>query len=297
MAVDISTLVPYRSQMDDNLRWERFASRPGDVFVCTPPKCGTTWMQTIVTTLIFGGGVLPEPVLVLSPWLEMRFLPIDLVLDGLEGQEHRRCIKSHTPADGIPWWDHASYIVVGRDGRDACMSFLNHLRSMRPDVVAQQIETAIAEGIEIGTPPPLDDEHAFFAWWLEHAGYFRFFTTFWEYRERPNVLFVHFNDLKADLDAQMRRVADFLGIAVDEERWPAMVESCTFAAMKARPDEIGPFDMVFDGGAESFLHRGTNGRWRDVLSAEEIAAFERLASERLVPRANAWLRGETGDSQ
>jgi hypothetical protein len=36
--------------------------RPGDIFVCTPAKCGTTWMQTIVVTLLFPHGDAPGAV-------------------------------------------------------------------------------------------------------------------------------------------------------------------------------------------------------------------------------------------
>jgi len=82
----------------------------------------------------------------LSPWLDARFEPIDEVIGRLDAQTHRRSIKTHTPADGIPWFSQASYIVVGRDGRDACMSFLNHLANMRPDVIGELIVSAAADG-------------------------------------------------------------------------------------------------------------------------------------------------------
>jgi aryl sulfotransferase len=288
--VELARLVPYRSPIEDNHRWAGFTHRPGDIFVCTPPKCGTTWTQTIVTTLIFGGTP-PDPVLMVSPWLEMRLFPIDEVLDRLDAQTHRRVIKSHTPADGIPWWDDAAYLVVGRDGRDVAMSLLNHLRSSRPEVILAQVSTALAEGIEVPAPPPTDDVHEFFAWFVESGPYFPFFARFWDRHRLPNVLFVHYNDLTSDLDGEMRRIASFLDLPVDEERWAGLVESCTFEAMKARPDEIAPFDLVFDGGADAFLYKGTNGRWREVLTAEEVATYERAAATRLPPDAVAWLSG------
>lgn len=290
--VDVSTLVPHRTFVEDNRRWAGFEHRPDDVFVCTPPKCGTTWTQTIVTILIHGGD-LPAPVLVLSPWLEMRQFPIEGVLAQLEAQEHRRCIKSHSPADALPWFDGPRYLVVGRDGRDAAMSFLNHSRAMREDVVLAGLRSAEQEGIEVGAGrPPVEDVHEYFAWWLEHGPWFRHLASFWERRERDDVLFVHFNDLKADLDGQMRRIARFLDVAVDEARWPALVERCTFASMKAHADDIAPFDVVFEGGADAFLYKGTNDRWRDVLTAEEVAAFEAALDERLPADAAAWTRGE-----
>jgi aryl sulfotransferase len=282
----------YRTIVSDNHRWHGFQHRPGDVIVATPPKCGTTWMQTIVITLLFPHGDPPAHVMVLAPWIDMRRLPIAEVLAGLEAQPHRRAMKTHTPADGIPWFDTASYIVVGRDGRDAFMSFVNHMANMRPEVIGAMAMSAIEDGIELGAPPPsTDDIHAFFAYWLEQGFLFDFISSYWERRDRPNVLFVHYNDLQRDLDGEMRRVAEFLGLEIDDELWPTMVERCTFESMRARADEIGPFAEVFQGGAESFLYKGTNNRWRDVLTADELAAYEERAAELLPPDARAWLAG------
>ena len=65
---------------------------------------------------------MPEPVIAMSPWIEAQFDPIDEVLARLEAQPHRRFIKTHTPADGIPFFSGAKYVFVARDGRDAFMS-------------------------------------------------------------------------------------------------------------------------------------------------------------------------------
>jgi hypothetical protein len=112
--VDVFELRPYRSAIFDNGRWERFEHRPGDIFVCTPPKCGTTWMQTIVASLLWPDGDVPGQVMTLSPWIDANFYSIDEILARLEAQSHRRFIKTHTPADGIPWIDGVSYVFVAR---------------------------------------------------------------------------------------------------------------------------------------------------------------------------------------
>jgi aryl sulfotransferase len=279
-----------RQVVYDNRRWADFSGRDDDIFVCTPPKCGTTWMQTIVVALLFPDGDAPGPVMHIAPWIDNRVEPIGTVLARLDAQKHRRCIKTHTPADGIPWFAEASYIVVGRDGRDAFMSYHNHMANMRPDLVADLAASARAEGIEIDqrSPPPVDDIHAFFAWCVEFGLLFEHISSFWRYRDEPNVLFVHYDDMKADLEGSMRRVAAFLGIEIDEARWPRLVESCTFGAMKARSDEIGEFKL-FVGGGETFLYKGTNDRWRGVLTEAELARFDRAAAEQLPPDAAAWL--------
>src|SRR5215217_5950620 len=111
----------YRSAITDGTRWAAYDHRPGDIFVCTPPKCGTTWMQMIVATLLFPDDDAPGALFERSPWIDARFEPSEDVIARLDAQTFRRSIKTHTPADGIPWYPWASYIVVGRDGRDAFM--------------------------------------------------------------------------------------------------------------------------------------------------------------------------------
>jgi aryl sulfotransferase len=52
--------------------------------------------------------------------------------------------------------------------------------------------------------------------------------------------------------------------------------------------EIGDFDRVFIGGADTFLYKGTNGRWRDLLTTDEVAIFDEESTRRLPPEANRW---------
>lgn len=287
MPVDVSALRPYRDAISDNRRWERFEPRAGDIFVCTPPKCGTTWMQTIVAELLWPDGDAPRPVMQHAPWLEAEFNPLGETLALLEAQTHRRCIKTHTPADGIPLLPDAKYVFVARDGRDAFMSLCNHLANMKAAVVGALNARALADGV----PPMTEwtgDVHDFFASWLEKRGFLEHVATFWERRALPNLLLVHYNDLKADLGGEMRRVAAFLEIRVPAARWPAVVRRCTFEGMKARADEIGTF-QIFEGGADSFLYKASNGRWRDVLTGAELARYQKRVSEILPPDAARWL--------
>lgn len=283
----------YRHFVWDNHRWKAFEHRPGDIFVCTPPKCGTTWTQTIVAMLLFPDGNLPAPVTEMAPWIDARFEPLDEIVPRLANQRHRRSIKTHTPADGIPWWPDASYLVVGRDGRDAFMSFVNHMASLRPDKMFELIESATAEGIAFEALPPSDDIHEQFTGWLDNGGFFHFLNSYWELREQPNVLFLHYDDLKADLEREVRRVASFLRLAIDEAQLPGILERCSFDWMKANSARIGDFDRLFQGGGQSFFYKGTNGRWRDVLTADELDRYEECSTRRLAPELKRWLdRGQ-----
>src|SRR4051794_1067722 len=92
----------YRSTVRDSRRWDHLHLRPGDIVVSTPPKSGTTWMQMICALLVHQTPVLPDSLDRLSPWIDSLTRPLDEVVADLDGQHHRRVIKTHTPLDGLP---------------------------------------------------------------------------------------------------------------------------------------------------------------------------------------------------
>jgi aryl sulfotransferase len=277
----------YKNAVMDNARWQGFVPRPGDIFVCTPSKCGTTWMQTIVANLLWPDGNFPGPIVNgICPWIEAKFMPAEAMHAMLAAQTHRRAMKSHTPADGIPWFDDAKYITVARDGRDAFMSWCNHVTRMKMTTLLN--EQAEKDGVaKISTFD--GDYRRFFYQWLDENNFFDVVASYWARRDRKNLLFVHYNDLKTDLAGEMRRVAAFLDIALDAAAWPAVVERCTFEGMRRADTRIGNFEMAFEGGIEGFLFKGTNGRWRDVLGPDELAAYQRRIEAVLPSDAVRWL--------
>ena len=226
----------------DSTRWDRFVHRPGDILVCTPPKCGTTWTQAIVASLLWPAGDVPGPVMDLAPWWDANFYEVEEFVARLEAQTFRRSVKTHLPAEAIPWWETAFYIAVFRDGRDAFMSYVNHVATMRPEVRERLNAAAAAKGLQL-MPAYDGDLHALYAQWIDFPLPLLMLRGWWERRHLRNVLLVHFNDLKADLDGEMRRIAAFLGVAIDPRSWPDQVARCTFEAMKRRASEIGRFPI------------------------------------------------------
>jgi aryl sulfotransferase len=101
--------------------------------------------------------------------------------------------------------------------------------------------------------------------------------------------FAHYNDLKADLGGEMRRVAEFLGIDIPQSKWPAAIERCTFEAMR-NVEDPGMFNF-FEGGLKGFIFKGTNGRWRDVLGEEELAMYQTRLVDALSPEAVKFVEG------
>ena len=118
--------------------------------------------------------------------------------------------------------------------------------------------------------------------------------SWWGARRLPNVKLLHFANLKSDLDGEMRRISAFLDIRIDEERWPAIVEHCTFDYMKAHAQYSAPLGgSLWEGGAATFINRGVNGRWTEVLTDADLRAYERRARAELGEDCARWL--ETGE--
>jgi aryl sulfotransferase len=284
----------------DSRRWSGYKPRESDVVIATAPKVGTTWMQQIVRLLIFQSPE-PRPLWELSPWIDCRFrAPIEEVLPVIERQTHRRFLKSHLPLDALPIYDEVRYIHVARDGRDACMSLLNHFNSFVPEALVNFDRIGLAdETIRRSYPRPPTTEREFFLYWLDDetdlptrmsAGFFSLERSFWAERRRSNLLLVHYNDLKADLFGEMKRIADFLGITTPDILWPQLVEAASFEAMKRDGGTLmAGTERVFKGGHETFLYRGTNSRWRGVLTDADLDRYERRIKAELSPTLIRWL--------
>ena len=115
----------YASYLSDSARWDDFGFRHDDIVICTPAKCGTTWMQMICALLIFQSNALPGRLDKLSPWLDSKSESLGRVVAALAAQKHRRFIKTHTPLDGLPFDERVTYLCVGQAiPRDVAVSFL-----------------------------------------------------------------------------------------------------------------------------------------------------------------------------
>jgi aryl sulfotransferase len=291
----------YQNHHLDSTRWNTFKPRKGDIVISTSYKAGTTLMQTIVGNLLYPNDNLPAPAQQLAPWLDMRMPPLEQVMAALEANTDRRCLKSHLALDGMPFFDEVQYVMVARDPRDVFMSLVNHYGEHTPAFFDMANNTPG----RVGDPfPPYDGDihklwrnwitRGWFAWesdgwpyWshLHHA------KTWWEYRHLPNIRLVHYNDLRRDLDGEMRKLAGWLHIDVPVERWPHVVNACRFETVKANPEKVtgeGARTMWKDGG-NTFIHKGTNGRWRDILTAEELALYDAAMKRTLPPDCAKWL--------
>jgi aryl sulfotransferase len=277
----------------DSTVWNDFKFRDGDIIIGTYAKSGTTWTQQIVGQLLFNGkaGI---PVSEMSPWVDLRFPPREEKLSIIEAQTHRRFLKTHLPVDALVFSPAARYIYIGRDGRDVVWSMHNHHANGNALWYALLNDTPGRVGPPI--EPPTDDIRQYFLDWLEKDGFpfwpfWENIRSWWEIRRLPNVMLVHFNDLKADMPRQIRKIAAHLQIPIDESRWNAILEHCSFDYMRDHGEKSVPLGgAIFEDGAKTFINKGINGRWRDVLTPQDSRRYEDMALRELGEDCARWLQ-------
>ncbi len=307
MAIDSEPRPRYRSFISDSARWEGLALRDDDVIVTTPAKSGTTWMQAICVSLVLGPPPWDRPLADISPWLDMNLEPVADVHARLGAQRHRRVIKSHTPLDGLPSHPGVRHVCVGRDPRDVALSWDRHFRNTDfPQTIQARLRAVglddLAElGIDPADPPapPPEDPAERFRLFVDNdklsveggslLGFAAHMRQAWQARRRGDVLLVHYADLRADLAGEMRRVAAFLGIAVDEADWPALVDEAGFDAMRARADDLAPAAPagIWKDNRE-FFAEGRLGGWRS-LPGDVLARYDERARELLPADLRRWV--------
>jgi aryl sulfotransferase len=277
----------------DSTVWNDFAFRDDDVIIATYAKSGTTWTQQIVGQLLFPGDE-GLNIAEMSPWVDLRVPPKNVKLPQLEAMQHRRFLKTHLPVDALVFSPRAKYIYLGRDGRDVVWSLFNH--HFNANMLFYELLNDTPGRVGPPIDPPAHSVERYFTEWLDRDGhpfwpFWENIRSWWEIRDLPNVLMLHFSDLKADMEGGIRQIADFLEIDVPGSRWPEIVEHCSFDYMKRNAGSSAPLNgILWDGGPQTFVHKGTNGRWRDTLSTQESDRYERMATWELGHECAAWLQ-------
>jgi aryl sulfotransferase len=292
----------YKNHHLNGGNWHDYVPRDDDIVIGTPTKAGTTWTQAIVANLIFPDG-LPDAVSTLSPWLEARMLPKEAMLATLEGQTHRRFIKTHLAADGLPIHPTVKYIAVGRDGRDVLMSLWNHYKNYAEGTFKRIRERLIidgGDGSEFPRAPDSIDE--FWREWCTRGWFdgqgdgwpfwseLYIMQSWWELRSEPNVLLMHYSDMLADTRSAVAEIAQFLEIGLSSERLGEVVSTVSFDNMKNNSDTYAPFGgLPWKGGADTFFNKGTNGRWSGVVSEDNLALYDAASTRTLSAGCHAWV--------
>lgn len=259
---------------------EQMTWRDGDIVVSVPAKSGTTWTMNIVYQLLTGGTSDFRDIYEEVPWIEFLGGPDKTIGDVLERvdsmpTERRRAFKTHSAPPALPFFEQGGsgpdvkYLVIFRNPEEALVSF-------RP-FLGQHTD----EWFDLWKVPREDiyrpDFPSFYSDVIDtremQGMFFGFLASWWQLRNAPNVMFLHFSDMKHNHETSIRKIADFLGITPAPEQWPAILEYTSFAWMKQHEDKFeastaGDVPILKSG---AMIRKGQAGHAKSDGMTDEIA--------------------------
>lgn len=237
-----------------------------DVFVTTFGKSGTNWMMQISQQIACLGEAEFDHIHAVVAWPDSPGPgPIPLhdlsVLD--DAATGLRVIKTHLEAKFVPYHEKATYLTVLRDPKEVLVSsyyFLGGLLGVLSHVT-------IDDWFDIATGP-----QGLMESWARHA------ASFWNWRDRPNVLVLNFGKIKHEPRKSIERVAAIMGVELTQAQLDKVVERASFDYMKAHESQFAPPQTPFGDKSKPTLmvRRGASGKSEELLSRAQQAEVDRL---------------------
>ena len=227
---------------------------PQDIIVSTYPKSGTNWIMNICQEIAWHGDAEFEHINSAIPWPDSTMKTPVATLQDLSMAERSaaglRVIKSHLEAAYVPYSERAKYIVVVRDPKDVLVS-------------AYHFENRFFE-MMVGDRVPLNSfvdgflaKRFIYIDWADHT------AGWWAIRHQPNLLFLFFEEMKADLSGTVQKTADFLGVALSAEAFGKVAEKSSYRVMKQNDHKFSPADSLRLSESRQYQH-GPQRRDRGV---------------------------------
>ncbi|KAM9305384.1 sulfotransferase 1C2-like [Gastrophryne carolinensis] len=268
--------VPMMKPIADN--WEKienFQARPSDLLIATYPKAGTTWMQEIVDCILNNGEVEKTkraPTHVRFPFLEICSPPpIPSGVDILNETPSPRLVKTHLPYKLVPksfWEQNCKAIYVARNAKDNVVSyyFFDLMNQTQPDpgTWEQYVEKFLKGDVGWGS-------------WFDHV------LGWWNAKDKGQILYVFYEDMKEDPKNEIRKVMKFLGKDLSEEVVEKICQHTSFKAMKENPmANYSSFPKsVFDQKLSPFMRKGEVADWMNHFTESQNKRFDAEYEKRM----------------
>ena len=170
-----------------------------------------------------------------------------------------RVIKTHLAAQSVPVNDAAKYITIIRDPKEVLVSMYH----FAPQAFA-------FVGFQTGTPEywvgKFLKNQVPGGSWAEHT------ASWWALGDRPNVYIVAFNHLKADVNGEIDRISEFLGVELSPEQRQQVIEKSSFDYMKAINHKFSP--IIGNTDMPDVIRRGKTGTGSELFSKEQLARVD-----------------------
>ena len=242
------------------------ALRFTDVVITPYAKCGTTWLQQIVHTLRTRGDMDFDDISRVVPWIEISpGLGIDL---NAAQKAEPRAFKSHLDADAIP--KGGRYINAIRNPGDALISMHKFMEGWFLEPGAVSLEKMAKERF------------------IKSGSYWKHLLSWWRRKQDPDVLFLVYEQMTADLPGTIRKVADFIDIELDDELLAITEEHASLGFMLKHKDRFDDVMMRTLGEDKAGLPIGS-----DSSKVRQGSVGGKLSLEIVAALNAAWMKNIT----
>ncbi|XP_063065021.1 sulfotransferase family 1, cytosolic sulfotransferase 5 isoform X2 [Engraulis encrasicolus] len=249
-------------------RVERFIALPDDLLIATYPKAGTTWTQEIVDMILNHTDFEKckrAPIHDRMPFLEMTSPnPALSGITKLETMDPPRVIKTHLPFQLVPtsfWEANCKVIYMARNAKDNAVSYFHfdrmNLVQPEPGPWPHYLDKFMNGKLGWGS-------------WYDHV------KGFWREKQKKNILYLFYEDMKENPHQEVERISDFLGQNLPKAVIAEIVRRTTFAAMRDNPmaNYSTVPETIFDRRASEFMRKGEVGDWQNHFTPEQNAMFD-----------------------
>ncbi|XP_078607576.1 sulfotransferase 1C4-like [Branchiostoma floridae x Branchiostoma japonicum] len=237
-----------------------FDIRDDDIMLITYPKTGSWWLHQVVKQIMAQQGVQDEKYLGDFPnFIEMTLRDKGPVAEMIKTAPSPRVLATHLPVEFLPpglLGSKAKIVVLMRNPKDTAVSTF-HFWQKIPDVKTPESWESFAEQFLAG-------DCLWGAFYDHVLGY-------WKLKDRHNILFLKYEDMKKDLPAEVKKLCSFLGKPLSDEEVQAVVGATQFDSMKKTVGEK----------RQMFTRKGVIGDWKNYFSDDQSRAYDEQYRERL----------------
>ena len=225
----------------------------------TPPKCGTTWTQELAWLVTHSADTasVTVPLTKRSPWVESplhfgkKEAEVEKYLADVEAWPSPRVIKTHLPLELLPsaLATTGKVIFVFRNVRDQAVSYYHHERLFAHNGLKTEQFTEYARQI---CRPGLQ----------AYGDYWAMLGSCWARRNQSNVLFLWYEEIKADQSIIIRQIARLAGVKLTDEQVEDIDQTMQFSNYQ-QVSTVNQADRVEKGlwlaGRGQFVRKGEVG--------------------------------------
>ena len=256
-----------------------------DIFICSYPKSGTTWMQHIIVSLLIyhDSNLSFDHISDFAPFFEIDpHWDGDDLIDSIRQKQKqlgRRVFNTHLRWDMLPKnsdKSKAKFIYIVRSPLDVCVSFYHHL--------SNQVEGGFEGTFEEFFQQWTDGQIAFGSW-IDHVLSFSHPA----FEKHENLLFVSYDDMLSKLEEVVTTLVKFLGLSMDPENIRELLPTFTFQYMKDNIQKFQPKSVTWKNNFQ-FIRKGKSGDADTLISPEQKSIFREKLCEKQYERIiqNLW---------